>query len=156
VEILEQNVQQLQKNVEEITGKLAEDSSEETLNTIREKVESLEKNTGSWTSAIESLQQKIESLESDLAAAQQTITETIEEQQGASAEEATEEHRLFSYIEDPQEREKVQQLVLEALDKEMTYAQTADHVAENVSPATAKIIADHPALTKEFIRDSRK
>lgn len=156
MELLDQQMRQLQKSVEEVAEKLTADSSADILGAMQEKIADLVKSNSNRDADIGTLQRKVDALNSELKAVQEKLTLFEEERKSIQEQDESGKHRLFSYIENEQEKEKIQQLVTEAMDQEMTYAQATDYLVENVSPDTAKIIADHPALTKEFIRENRK
>ncbi len=64
-------------------------------------------------------------------------------------------HRLFAYLDDPEDQEKIARLVADTFAKDMTYAQTVDYLVQEMGGA-ADAIAAHPALVKDYIRYCRK
>lgn len=63
---------------------------------------------------------------------------------------------IFAYIESEEDQSLFIQKVEEALAQEMTYAQIDEYLTSNLPPALDKIIKDHPALTKNYIRNLRR
>lgn len=63
---------------------------------------------------------------------------------------------IFTYIEKEEDQQLFIAKVEEALAQDMTYAQIDDHLAKNLPDHLDKIIKDHPALTKNYIRDQRR
>jgi hypothetical protein len=53
-------------------------------------------------------------------------------------------------------QEKIEQLVTETLDKEMSYDRVIEHLIAQTEGSTAEIIAAHPSLTRDYIRYRRK
>ncbi len=64
-------------------------------------------------------------------------------------------HRLFAYLDDPEDQEKIARLVADTFAKDMTYAQTVDYLVQEMG-STAAAITAHPALVKDYIRYCRK
>ncbi|WPD22798.1 MAG: hypothetical protein SD837_21760 [Candidatus Electrothrix scaldis] len=67
-----------------------------------------------------------------------------------------EDHRLFSYFDDPADREKLVQVVSSTLNKNMSYKQVLNLLVKEFGPVKGKIISSHPSLSKDFIRQCRK
>jgi DNA repair exonuclease SbcCD ATPase subunit len=63
---------------------------------------------------------------------------------------------IFSYIEKEADQSLFIQKVESALSQERTYAQIDEYLTANLPPELDKIIKDHPALTKNYIRSLRK
>jgi len=64
-------------------------------------------------------------------------------------------HRLFAYLDDPEDQKKIARLVADTFEKDMTYAQTVDYLVQEMGGA-ADAIAAHPSLVKDYIRYCRK
>jgi ABC-type multidrug transport system fused ATPase/permease subunit len=97
-----------------------------------------------------SLEKAIVSLQDDLSNAKET--------QGKSdslPEKESVEHRLFTHLKNKATQETIEKLVIETLDKDMSYAQVIDHLVANTKGKTADIIAAHPSLAKDYIRYKR-
>ncbi|MDW7772276.1 MAG: hypothetical protein SCH71_05225 [Desulfobulbaceae bacterium] len=155
LEVLDRQVGELQKQTADMAEQLARMSGGDSLKDLTGRLETLEKNGNDFLSAMHSVTAQVDVLSRDAALLRESVPQGAGEEENPGQDD-TDAHRLFSYIENPQEREKIQQLVAEALDREMTYAQAADHIAANVAPETAGIIAQHPSLTKKIISESRK
>ena len=63
---------------------------------------------------------------------------------------------IFAYIESEEEQALFIEKVEEALAQEMTYAQIDEYLTSNLPPELDKNIKDHPALTKNYIRNLRR
>jgi len=66
------------------------------------------------------------------------------------------EHRLLSYFDDPADKKKLQDLVAQTLKKDMTYAQVTKFLVKEMGKEKGKIISEHPALAKDYIRQCRR
>lgn len=63
---------------------------------------------------------------------------------------------IFTYIEKQEEQSLFIEKVQEALVQEMTYAQIDDYLTNTLPVELDKIIKDHPALTRNYIRNIRR
>lgn len=144
-------IQKLQEQLQAISQQLQNLSSDTGKADLTEKIASLESTTNEFKSYSSSLAEKFESLQGDVDALKSVREQEAQEVAPEEAEDDS-EHRLFSYIDDQEEQEKIGQLVAEGLQNEMTYAQIMDQLAEQMNNTTAEILADHPTLTKEYIR----
>jgi predicted nucleic acid-binding Zn-ribbon protein len=89
------------------------------------------------------------------AAQESTPQEAPSPQQEQEGQEES-EHRIFSYFDDPADKEKLAELVASTLDKDMSYKQILNFLAKKFGKEKGKIISSHPSLTKEYIRQCRK
>ncbi|MDH3360156.1 MAG: hypothetical protein OEL55_04725, partial [Desulfobulbaceae bacterium] len=152
-----QQVQQLKKQAEDMLEKLESISSEFSSKRVTGRIETLEKNNNDCFAGVSSMQEKVDSLSREMNDLRKSLSKGLKEKAEISpAQDDEAEHRLFSYIENPQDKEKIQLLVAETLDKDMTYAQVTEHISTNVTPETAGILSEHPTLTTEYIRECRK
>lgn len=158
LEQFKQQLQELKDRLEEMAAKLDEVSSGPSVKEAIGRVDTLEKNSSDFTAGMQSLQEKLDTFSRELAAIKKGPTGKNSKDVGTSSSEqqSAGAHRLLSYITDSQDQERIPRLVAEAVAQEMTYAQAADHISANVAPETAKIIAEHPSLTKDYIRDCRQ
>lgn len=157
LEQLGEQVQQLKKQAEDMLEKLTDISSEFSSSQVAVRLETLEKNNMDCSSGMSLLQEKIDALSREMDAVKKSFSESLEHmEESGSAQDDENEHRLFSYIENPEDIKKIPLLVAETLDKDMTYAQVTEHISTNVSPETAGILSEHPTLTTEYIRKCRK
>jgi hypothetical protein len=63
---------------------------------------------------------------------------------------------IFTYIEEQENQSLFIEKVQEALAQEMTYAQIDEYLTNSLPQELDKIIKDHPALTKNYIRNLRR
>lgn len=109
------------------------------------------------------LGRRMDSLEKSMIPLQEELTrarETWAGKEGSGKDPGREgetppEHRLFTYLEDKNMRTKVEDLVTETLDKNMSYDQVIDHLLAHSGKDTADILAVHPSLVKDYIRYRR-
>ncbi len=73
-----------------------------------------------------------------------------------AAASAEGEHRLLSYFDDPADKKKLQDLVAQTLKKDMTYAQVTKFLVKEMGKDKGRIISEHPALAKDYIRQCRR
>lgn len=98
----------------------------------------------------------------ELAAGLEALAERFEALPAGSAEldvgnnkDTAAAHRLFAYLDDPEDQEKIARLVADTFERDMTYAQTVDYLVQEMGGA-ADAIAAHPSLVKDYIRYCRK
>lgn len=65
-------------------------------------------------------------------------------------------HRILSFFTKKDDKKKFIALVNESVEKDMTYAQANTLLNETLSKTAAAIIAEHPSLTKDYIREMRQ
>ena len=70
--------------------------------------------------------------------------------------EKDEEHRIFSYFDNDDDKKKVAELVASTLKKDMSYKQVMDFVAKKLGGKKGEMITSHPSLSKDYIRMCRK
>jgi DNA repair exonuclease SbcCD ATPase subunit len=63
---------------------------------------------------------------------------------------------IFSYIESKEDQNLFAVAVEEAVSQDMTYSQIDHYLTENLNPELDKIIKEHPALTKTYIRNIKR
>jgi len=86
-----------------------------------------------------------------------TDTATAEERAVDEGDEGEEdEHRLFSYFDNPEDKKKLAELVAQTLKKDMTYAQVTDFLIQEMGEEGGKVISEHPSLAKDYIRQCRR
>ncbi len=81
--------------------------------------------------------------------------DTTEAAANDSGDEEGAAHRLFAYLDDPEDQEKIARLVADTFERDMTYAQTVDYLVQEMGGAAAAIAA-HPSLVRDYIRYCRK
>ncbi|MFN2354458.1 MAG: hypothetical protein ABR512_08040 [Desulfopila sp.] len=86
----------------------------------------------------------------------ETLTSTIEQLKSTSAPQHSDidlDHRIFTYLEQHKDKIEFAQLIAEAVQQNMTYAEIDDFLSESLSDEIDAIIKEHPSLTKEYIRE---
>ncbi len=74
----------------------------------------------------------------------------------ATPKERQEEHRIFSYFDEPADKKKLAELVASTLDKDMSYKHVLNFLVKEFGSVKGKIISSHPSLSKDYIRQCRK
>ncbi len=138
---------------------------QKTVKPLADKIEKLEKTLSSLNSAEtdsdDNLQEKmddaISSIKDELVAMKSSI-ENIANAPAATPVSDTDpsNHRILSYFTQKADEKKFIQLVTDAVDKGMTYAQIGDFLNDSLSAEACEVIADHPSLTKDYIRTCRQ
>ncbi|CAK8725019.1 hypothetical protein KKHLCK_15650 [Candidatus Electrothrix laxa] len=85
-----------------------------------------------------------------------TISATPVAPTPAVSEEEEEEHRIFSYFDDPADKKKLAELVASTLGKDMSYKHVLNFLVKEFGSVKGKIISSHPSLSKDYIRQCRK
>lgn len=116
-------------------------------------VEKLNDRVKSLDERLRGLAGNIEAVQSELSGLQEGVSIQNEKEQG---DEDGEEHRIFAYVKNKAMQEKIEQLVTETLDTDMSYAQVIEHLVGNTGKKTGEIIEAHPSLTEDYIRYRRK
>jgi chromosome segregation ATPase len=132
VENLQSSEQEIKDLVEKLTEKIQAGADQE----LKNQIKSFEQLHADTHIEIDILMKRLKNLESGL---KQSPTSGI-----------------FSYIEKEEDQSLFIQKVAEALAQEMTYAQIDDYLTNNLPPELDKNIKDHPALTKNYIRNLRR
>lgn len=131
-----ENLQASEKEIKDLIEAMAEKIQAGPDQDLKDQVKMLEQPLAATQSEIATLIKRLNSLESSL---KQVPTSGI-----------------FTYIETEEDQSLFIQKIEEALAQEMTYAQIDVYLTENLSADLDKIIKDHPALTKKYIRNLRK
>ena len=110
------------------------------------------------STSLENIDKKIASYVKELADITTQINTFAEEENVQQEQEATstDQHRIFSYFENQEDKDKLADLIKEAVTKEMTYAETDTFLSKSLPKKLDAIIKEHPSLTKDYIRDCRK
>lgn len=132
IENLQSSEKEIKDLVEKFTTKVQAGADQE----LKDQIKKLEQLYSDTHSEIENLMGRISILESSLKQAPVS--------------------GIFSYIENEKDQALFIAKVEEALAQEMTYAQIDEHLTKSVPPELDKIIKDHPALTKSYIRNLRR
>jgi len=145
----------LEERVEDAAKKLEDVSSDKLLGDLPHRVKSIEQQDVASKEDINSLVDLVERLQQDI---QEGISNTAQPAEEAGSEQSSGdgEHRLFSYFDDIADQQKIQEIVESTLKKDMTYAQVMDLLVTEMGAEKGQIIADHPSLAKDFIRQCRR
>ncbi len=140
---LQTSVKPLAEQLAEVETSLSALSSEKdnTDNQLQESVDT----------AINSIKDELASLRTSIESHPDQLSKKV-----ASSDEETGIHRILSYFGSKSDEKKFVDLVAQAVGEEMTYAQTGGLLNDSLSAEAAEIIADHPSLTKDYIRLSRQ
>lgn len=142
-EELEQNQKDLQQQLSDCSNKI----TELTEFTTKDKRSSQQqgKQLDAVVADLESLKSQVE-----------VLTSTIEQLKSTSASQHSEidlDHRIFSYLEQQKDKIQFAQLIAEAVQQNMTYAEIDDFLSGSLPEEIDAIIKEHPSLTKEYIRE---
>ena len=76
----------------------------------------------------------------------------------STAQEAplTDDHRIFSYFDDPADKLKVAELTEAALEKGLNQKQILDYLTRGLGAQKGKIISSHPAVFKDYLKTCRR
>jgi DNA repair exonuclease SbcCD ATPase subunit len=132
VENLQDSEVEIKNLVDKLTGKIQAGADPE----LKNQIQSLEQLHADTHIKIEVMMERLKGLESTLKPVPVS--------------------GIFSYIEKEEEQSLFIQKVEAALSQERTYAQIDEYLTANLPPELDKIIKDHPALTKNYIRSLRK
>jgi len=136
------------------------------LQPVEEKIDGLAKTIAEATRP---LQEKITALDGEIATLKEALAKPAQKAAAPAAKKAgpkkeaapapakgEDEHRLLSYFEDPADKKKFKNLVVQTLKKDMTYAQVTKYLVKEMGKEKGKIISEHPALAKDYIRQCRR
>ena len=132
IEKLQSSEKEIKDLVEKLTTKIQAGADQE----LKDQIKKLEQLYGTTHTEIENLMERLNNLESGLKTAPVS--------------------GIFAYIEKEEDQTLFIDKVEEALSQEMTYAQIDEYLTKTLSPELDKIIKDHPALTKNYIRNLRR
>ncbi len=132
VDRLQNSEQEIKDLVEKLTTKIEAGIDQE----LTDQIKNLEQLYGDTHHSIENLMERLNTLESSLKQAPVS--------------------GIFTYIEKEEDQTLFVEKVEEALGLELTYAQIDEHLTKTLSPELDKIVKDHPALTKNYIRNVRR
>jgi uncharacterized coiled-coil DUF342 family protein len=156
LEVQQGHMQDLAAQVQQVREEMA---------TLQGKVEELTRRYGDKQvqSALTDLSGRMDSLEKNISPLQEELTgirevlpgERAAEKRGVQAAEEPARPRLFTHLEDKEMRTRVEKLVTETLDRNMSYDQVIEHLIAHVKGKAAEIIAAHPSLARDYIRYRR-
>ncbi len=132
IEKLQRSEKEIKDLVEKLTIRIQAGADQE----LKEQINKLEQLYGATHAEIENLMERLNTLEAGLKQAPVS--------------------GIFAYIEKEDDQTLFIEKVEEALGQEMTYAQIDEFLTKTLSSELDKIIKDHPALTKNYIRNLRR
>ena len=145
---LSADITSLQTSVKPLSEKLAE------LETSLSSLDTEEDMTG------QDLQEKVDSaltgIQEELTSMKQSIEELASQPQQEGSEAEASSHKILSYFTKKADEKKFIALVNKAVAQEMTYAETGEFLNDSLSTSASEVIADHPSLTKDYIRVCRQ
>ena len=131
-----ENLQQSEKSINELIAKLTEKVNQGSDQELKDQLSNLEKMQSAAKEEIEAILERLNNLENGL---KQSPTSGI-----------------FSYIEDENYQNMFVDKVTEAISQGLTYAQIDEFLTKTLPADLDKIVKDHPALTKNYIRNLRR
>jgi predicted nucleic acid-binding Zn-ribbon protein len=153
-------------SINEATKKLTSDITtlQSSLKPLADKVSGLETSLSTLSSEEDDTDRELqETLDSSISGIKDELTtmkKAIEDISNLSPKKTkvTEEtnHRILSYFTKKSDEENFIALVTEAIGKDMTYAQVGEFLNDSLSAEASEIIAEHPSLTKDYIRVCRQ
>ncbi len=152
----------IDESMEKLAGELS--SIQNSVKPLTEKLSELENAISSMTDEDEEegidlqelINKAVSGLQEELAAVKASVMtlSTASEEEEVEPEETI--HRILTYFANKKDEKQFTALVHKAVAKKMTYAQIGEFLNDSLSAKNAEIIADHPSLTKDFIRTCRQ
>lgn len=148
--------------IEDSAKKLGADinSLKTSMEPLSAKLSSLEETVAGFEGGTEGKDDDIQAIvDQSLSALQdelKAVKDMISEQSSPENESDDSSPRILTYFSKKADRKKFIALVKESVKQDMTYAQIDEVLNESLSKESATIIADHPSLTKDYIRDCRQ
>lgn len=157
-------------SVEDSVKKLSDElnSTQSSLTPVNNKLLELEKSLSSFatensndevTAVHELVTQTVSGLKDEISTIKASVDALLEGDENTETSTDildTEKHRILSYFTNDNDKKEFIALVEEAVGKEMTYAQIGEFLDDSLSEEAAVVIADHPSLTKDYIRECRQ
>lgn len=103
----------------------------------------------------EKIDKAVAGLQKELRAIKESIANTGSKTDSAANTDES-GHRILEYFSNAKDEKKFITLVKEKVSPDMTYAQVDEFLVESLSKGAAAILADHPSLTKDYIRTFRQ
>ncbi len=174
---LEEGLSKVQAELAGLTAKLDDLAPEKLLGDLPERVAAIEAREVPEPVDLGPIEEKVTALRAEIVEIRQSVESLVpatmeapdvaektaakEDRKGKTSREreepeSSDEHRLFSYFDDPADRKKLADLVASTLKKDMTYAQVINFLVEQMGPELGQIITDHPSLAKDYIRQCRR
>ena len=140
---IQEQVAALQEKIDRLVRESNSEEMESRITDMEERIDSL-------TAAMAPLQEEMVSMLAKVDAVGMTVKDDDQ------PEKEPVEHRLFDHLNNRDMQAKIEQLVTETLDREMSYDQVIEHLIAQTKGRAADIIAAHPSLTRDYIRYRRK
>lgn len=154
VALLREELQQMQAKLAAIAGQLQELQGESAVSGLASRIDAVEKLHRANEQVLDGLTKHVKALQNDVERhATAAAADIVEEDKPSDSDSGT---RLFAHLEKPEARGRIEQLVTEALQQEMTYAQVSEYLVQHTDAATAEVLKAHPSLTKDYIRYRRQ
>ncbi|MBU1138483.1 MAG: hypothetical protein KKD01_18055 [Proteobacteria bacterium] len=149
------SVASVNESIAKLTGDIS--SIQNTIKPLTDKLTALESSISAQTKEdVHSVVDKaVGGLQEELTAIKDSVQILLGGNQNAT-DEKNSDHRILAYFPSKEDEEQFISLVEEAVSKEMTYAEIGELLNDSLSAENAEIIAEHPSLTKDFIRTCRQ
>ncbi len=152
----------IDESMQKLTGEIS--SIQNSVKPLTEKLTELENSIASMTDEDEEegvdlqelVNNAVSGLQEELAAVKASVVTLSTASQEEEVESEETSHRILTYFANKKDEKQFAALVNKAVGKEMTYAQIGEFLNDSLSAENAEIIADHPSLTKDFIRICRQ
>jgi peptidoglycan hydrolase CwlO-like protein len=149
----------LNSELESIKGSLK--PLTEKLSTLEEKIASLSSQDDENGNIQSIIDKAVDGLKDDINAVQNDLTTlkaapVVNDKDKATNKDEGSTHRILAYFTKKADEKKFVTSVKNAVDQGMTYAQIDEFLVDALSKEAGVIIADHPSLTKDYIRTIRQ
>jgi predicted nucleic acid-binding Zn-ribbon protein len=147
------DLSKLKESLSPIQGSIS--SLEASINDLNSKIEAAGANNPQEQidSAVNAIKEELKTMQQALATLTEQATATV---QTNPVEPKDEGHRILSYFTNKGDAEAFATKVATAVEQEMTYAEIGEFLDDSLSAEASEVIADHPSLTKDFIRTCRQ
>jgi len=141
---------------------LADENQKAVLDQMVETLNSLETSSAELAARVQSQSEELAAAEERLSTLEKSGTPNLDElrQEIEALHKKTSVPEVVSgilaYIDTQEEREALTEKAEEAVSRGMTYAQTDEFFKKSLPVNVHKALADHPRLTKDFIRSIKK
>jgi len=152
-----ETMEEIRSNIQTLQGRIQDLTPSDRFAELLKRIEAFENRDRESASALENLAQQVESLQTELAELKTaSATGRAVEETDSNPDQDEAAHRFLSYFENPDDRKKLDGLLAETLKQDMTYSQVIDYLIQKSGDEVADVIAAHPSLVKDYIRQCRK
>ena len=144
-------ISSLSQSIEDIKQSLSSEAAPEATPDVQSSIEQIERLETRLTDISTRVVQVEKKVDNEMQAVQKELTEL---ESKCSVPEMI--SGILSYIDSPEDREKVNQTAEEAVSRGMTYSQADELFKKNLPAKIYKTLNAHPRLTKDFIRSVKK